>query len=46
MKIVYGGINVFNIFGEALWLIIDKVTDKMADYIKLKELEKRIEIKD
>ena len=46
MKIIYGGINVFNIFGEALWLIIDKVTDKMADYIKLKELEKRIEIKD
>jgi len=37
---------MFNIFGEALWLILDKVTDKVADYIKFKELEKRIEIKD
>lgn len=37
---------MFDIFGEALWLIIDKLTDKMSDYIKLKELEKRLEIKD
>ena len=35
---------MFNIFGEALWLILDKVTDKMADYIKFKELDKRIKI--
>ena len=27
-EIIYGGINMFNIFGEALWLILDKVTDK------------------
>ena len=37
---------MFNIFGEVFWLIIEKATDKMADYIKLKDLEKRIEIKD
>lgn len=37
---------MFDIFGEAFWLIIEKVTDRMADYIKFKELEKRIEIKD
>lgn len=37
---------MFNIFGEALWLILDKVTDKVADYIKFKELEKRIDIKE
>lgn len=35
---------MFNIFGEALWLILDKVTDKIADYIKFKELDKRIKI--
>lgn len=35
---------MFNIFGEALWLIIDKATDKIAAYIKIKELEKRIKI--
>ena len=45
-EIIYGGINMFNIFGEALWLILDKVTDKVANYIKFKEMEKRIEIKD
>ena len=37
---------MFNIFGEALWLILDKLTDKVADYIKFKELEKRIDIKE
>ena len=37
---------MFNIFGEALWLIIDKVTDKMADYIKFKDLEKRVKMDD
>ena len=37
---------MFNMFGEALWLILDKVTDKVADYIKFKELEKRIDIKE
>ena len=45
-EIIHGGINMFNIFGEALWLILDKVTDKVADYIKFKELEKRIDIKE
>lgn len=37
---------MFNIFGEAFWLIIDKATTKVADYIKFKELEKRIRIED
>ena len=37
---------MFNIFGEALWLIIDKATDKIASYIKFKELEKRVKIDD
>ena len=37
---------MFNIFGEALWLILDKVTDKMADYIKFKDLEKRVKMDD
>lgn len=31
---------------DFIWFVIDKATDKMADYIKFKELEKRIEIKD
>lgn len=35
---------MFNIFGEALWLIIDKATDKISDYIKFKELEKRVKV--
>ena len=35
---------MFNIFGEALWLIIEKATDRMANYIKFKDLEKRIRI--
>lgn len=43
---MYGGIFMFDIFGEALWLIVDKFTDKLVDYIKFKELEKRIEIND
>lgn len=35
---------MFDIFGEALWLIIEKVTDRIADSIKFKELEKRVKI--
>lgn len=31
---------------DVIWLIIDKFTDKVADYIKFKELEKRVEIED
>lgn len=33
------------IFGEVLYLIIDRFTDRVADWIKFKELEKRVKIK-
>ena len=33
------------IFGEVFWLIIDKFTDRVADWIKFKDLEKRVKIK-
>lgn len=31
-------------FADFLWFVIDKFTDKVADYIKFKELEKRVKI--
>lgn len=31
---------------DFIWLVIDRVTDKVADYIKFKELEKRVKIDD
>lgn len=31
---------------DVIWLLIDKFTDKVADYIKFKELEKRVKIDD
>ena len=37
---------MFNIFGDVVFLMIDKFTDKVASYIKLKELEKRIKMND
>ena len=36
---------MFDIFGEVIFLLIDKITDKIANYIRYKELEKRIKIK-
>ena len=33
-----------NALGDVIVLIVDKVTDKIAAYIKLKELEKRVKI--
>ena len=38
--------NYCNIFGDVVFLMIDKFTDKVASYIKLKELEKRIKMND
>lgn len=35
---------MFDIFGDVFWLLIDKLTDKVADYIKYKDLEKRVKI--
>lgn len=34
-----------NAFVDFLWFVIDKLTDKVANYIKFKELEKRLKIK-
>lgn len=34
------------VFGDVVYLIIDKLTDKIASYIKFKDLEKRIKIDD
>lgn len=31
---------------DVIWLLIDKFTDKVADYIKFRELEKRVKIDD
>lgn len=31
---------------DFVWFVIDKFTDKVADYIKFKELEKRVKIED
>ena len=31
---------------DVIWLVIDKVTDRIASYIKFKELEKRVKIDD
>lgn len=30
------------VFGDLIYLLIDKLTDKIADYIKYKDLEKRL----
>ena len=35
-----------SIIGDVIYLIIDKLTDKVADWIKFKELEKRVKIDD
>lgn len=32
------------IFGDVVYLIIDKLTDRVADWIRFKELEKRVKI--
>ena len=33
-----------SIFSEVVWLFIDKFTDKIADYIKYKDLERRLKL--
>ena len=35
---------MFNIFGDIVWLLIDKITDKVAGYIKYKDLERRLKL--
>ena len=44
LKPVLWGVYMY-IISDFIWFIIDKATDKIADYIKYKELEKRIKIK-